>query len=597
MATTKEKWQEIANRGLQDKFDPATRAKFDEAVRRGLITMPQAEPTDTQVELEGIPTDENLQAEQARVETPEVSDIPTEENLQADQLRAAQVRDKKASRDVWDYVEGIGEAALTTTTGATGGALGFGVGSIEGAIGELTGAIPRGEAERVAQERAESLTYAPRSEVGQEIVGDIAEVAGVLPPILGTTPISVLRAAVPGKQITKATLGSPKARKALLVEQIKSGNPNVDNVAKIINQSGRVVTNKTSQNAVKLLSKSIGEDRATGFVAVAEKMTPASKRSLGKMLDIIEKGKKEPLFGQENRPSDILGDAVANRAKAISKLNTQASKQIGSIAKGIKKDVDISAPTNNFIKSLQDMGVTFERGDDGWVTPDFSRSKFTGGSQKDMTVLINDLLNESPSFEKAHGLKRDIRSNLDFDPIGPNKLKGDSQKLLKDLSKGIDEVLDSTSPAYRKANEKFAATVELKDRFNKLAGKDVDLFKEGAEKALGGKARRLVSNAESRVSIGELIKEAESTLGNYGVRFKDDIPSLNYAVTQLEDMFKIEPPGSFQGRIERAITSNKQGGVMSRTGDVIVDKVQEFRTPDFKDKMKSLRSLINQKQN
>ena len=43
MATTKEKWQEIANRGLQDKFDPETRAKFDEAVRRGLITIaPQA---------------------------------------------------------------------------------------------------------------------------------------------------------------------------------------------------------------------------------------------------------------------------------------------------------------------------------------------------------------------------------------------------------------------------------------------------------------------------------------------------------------------------------------------------------------------------
>ena len=44
MATTKEKWQEMANRGLQDKFDPATRAKFDEAVNRGLITFqPQAQ--------------------------------------------------------------------------------------------------------------------------------------------------------------------------------------------------------------------------------------------------------------------------------------------------------------------------------------------------------------------------------------------------------------------------------------------------------------------------------------------------------------------------------------------------------------------------
>jgi hypothetical protein len=34
------KMQEIANRGLQDRFDPSTRAKFDEAVKRGLITLP-----------------------------------------------------------------------------------------------------------------------------------------------------------------------------------------------------------------------------------------------------------------------------------------------------------------------------------------------------------------------------------------------------------------------------------------------------------------------------------------------------------------------------------------------------------------------------
>jgi len=48
MATKKEKWQEIANRGLQDKFDPNTRAKFDEAVKRGLITLP-----DTQLQSAG----------------------------------------------------------------------------------------------------------------------------------------------------------------------------------------------------------------------------------------------------------------------------------------------------------------------------------------------------------------------------------------------------------------------------------------------------------------------------------------------------------------------------------------------------------------
>ena len=38
----KEKWQEIANRGLQDNFDSDTRVKFDEAVSRGLISLPES---------------------------------------------------------------------------------------------------------------------------------------------------------------------------------------------------------------------------------------------------------------------------------------------------------------------------------------------------------------------------------------------------------------------------------------------------------------------------------------------------------------------------------------------------------------------------
>ena len=48
MATTQEKWQEISNRGLQDNFDAPTRAKFDEAVNRGLITIPEQSPSQAQ---------------------------------------------------------------------------------------------------------------------------------------------------------------------------------------------------------------------------------------------------------------------------------------------------------------------------------------------------------------------------------------------------------------------------------------------------------------------------------------------------------------------------------------------------------------------
>ena len=164
MATTKEKWQEIANRGLQDKFDPQTRARFDEAVNRGLITLPQ---------------------QQAQTDP---SDLPPGD-------LGPSFAQPKPERTLGEQIIGAGEAALTAATGATGGALGFGLGSIEGAVRDIAGDITQEEARQLAQQRATALTFEPRGEAGKEIVGDIAEVASVLPPVLGTGPVVGLNAA------------------------------------------------------------------------------------------------------------------------------------------------------------------------------------------------------------------------------------------------------------------------------------------------------------------------------------------------------------------------------------------------------------------
>lgn len=50
-------------------------------------------------------------------------------------------------------------------------------------------------------------------------------------------------------------------------------------------------------------------------------MNTASKAQVNKMLNNIERGRKEPLFGDANRPSDILGQSVLNRAKQVSLIN------------------------------------------------------------------------------------------------------------------------------------------------------------------------------------------------------------------------------------------------------------------------------------
>jgi hypothetical protein len=515
--------------------------------------------------------------------------IPTDEALAAP-LPA------QPETSILDDVIGLGEAALTTATGATAGALGFGLGAVEGIVGELTGRIPEGEGIHEATRLASELTFQPRTEAGQENVKALGDVLGVLPPVLGTTPLNTLRPLVAGKFINDKLLKSSRAKKQLLADEIRKGNPNIELVTKALNETGDVITRPASKRAVKVLG---GDHVAEGTVAVIESMSPASKKILNKQLDNISRGRREPLFGDANRPSNTLGESILERAIAIDKVNDRAGKTIGKTAESLKDiNVDTSSANNAFLNGLNELGVTFKRGDDGWVTPDFSRSKFDGGNQQKMTVLINDLLDGKPAFDVAHKLKRTIRDNIDFESGvgGVGQVKGDSKQLLKTLSSGIDEVLDSTSPQYKKANESFAKTIKLKNDFDKLMGKDIDLKdRVSASSILGNKAMRVDSNAPSGVVINKLFMDTDNVLGDFKIKFKDDIPSLRHITNKLNEAFKIAPPNSLKGNIVSGgleVAEAAAGNPLAVAR--IAAKAAKKDAPDFNKKMRAFKSLINQ---
>ena len=566
MATTKEKWQEIANRGLQDNFDPERRAKFDEAVRRGLIVLPS-------------------DGQEINTLSANNTDVP---GIGGD-LNQSQAEQQEA-QSFADQVIGAGEAALTLATGATTGALGFIGGTLEGAAKELTGEIPRGEGEKIAQERAAGLTFSPRTEVGQDIIQGISDIVGVLPPVIGTTPLNTLKPLVTGKAVTDRLLRNPRAKRALLADEIRRGNPNIETVTKALDASGEIITRPASKRAVKVLG---GDHVAKGTVSVIENMSAGSKARVNKMLSDIERGRKEPLFADANRPSDVLGQAGLDRASAVSTINKKAGIEIGKTAESLRDiNVDIGKVNNEFLTSLNELGVTFSKSDDGWVTPDFSRSKFIGGNQKDMAVLVNDLLDVTPDFQTAHKLKRTIRDNIDFDKGGTGQITGDSQKLLKSLSSGIDDVLDSTSPKYKKANESFAKTIKLKNDYDKLVGKDIDIGENLSAEILGGKIMRLDSNAVSRTAIKKLLLNTDDVLSEFGVKFKDDIPSLVHITSKLNDAFKLAPAGSLKGNvISGGLDVAEAASGPIGAARVAAKKLSQIKDPDFNKKLRAFRSL------
>ena len=514
-------------------------------------------------------------------------DVPTPENLAAEDARVAARVDPSFA----DTAIGLGETALTTATGATGGALGYLAGTVEGAAKELTGQIPQGGMEDIIQERSSALTYAPRTNEGQRIVKFIGDTLGALPPILGTTPLTTLRPLVAGSLVTERLLRNPRAKRALLAEQIRKGNPNIDLVTQMLDESGNLIKNKNAIKAVDILG---GDVKAKQTVSVIENMDPTSKAQVGKMLDIVEKMRREPIpeLGDMTRPSDILGDSISNRARALVHINKKAGETIGFEAKKLKSTmIDMSDARNDFFREMQDLGVNFEQ-IDGRIKVDFSDSTFVGGGADKIERIANAIKTGEMDGLSAHRQKQFIRDLVSFGKGTESAVSSRSQGIFKRLSSGIDEVLDNTSADYKKANDSYAKTIDFVEKFDKLAGKDIDIFSDMSKKALGGKAKRLASNAESRVPIEQLLMEADKTLGDFKVWFKDDIPSLSHTVTQLEDIFKLEPANSFQGRIERGAANVAQGqSLTGATATSAIDIIKDIKQPDFDKKMRSLRLL------
>lgn len=613
MANTKEKWQEIANRGLQDRFDPATRAKFNEAVSRGLIVLPDRQQNLTQ--------DTAQQAQDF---------IPTPESL------AVQPQGQK-DFSVKEKAIGVLETIGTLASGATTGAAQFAIGSLEGLLGDLVGDLTQDEAQELATNYASAGIYKPTTEAGQKFVKTITEKLGVLPPVLGATPVTSIRSAIPTTQSAKLAVGNLKEgvktakqtfgeillpvgkaktaadkgnlsrmrmpkdnglKRKILAEQTLAENPDIAAVTKMLQDDGSIVTRPNSVKALKVLSSELGDESAVATVSVIENMKRGSKKAFNDMLNIIKEGRDKPLSGVRNRPSDVLGDALADRARDMIKLNDRSARQIGAIAKNelSKINIDISSVKQRFYDSMSELGVKTNIDNKGKVNFDFSESKFVGGSNELINRLNTFLKDDSINGFDAHKLKQFSRELVDFGEGTESAIAANSQAPIKNLATDINNILVNVNPKYGKANKAFSDSIDIVNGFNRMV-KSVDLDGDLAGQSLANKAKRLTSNAESRASIRELFEGAEKVMSDSGfkVNYSNDIDALSFALTKLEDSFKITPPDSIRGNMQRAGVNLAQGvDPTTAVTEGLMNKVFSLNKPDFNKKMAAYKALIQE---
>ena len=169
--------------------------------------------------------------------------VPTDEAMaqQGGKFNQAQEKDFTAKEQL---VGGL-EAAGTLATGATTGAGGFLLGSLGGAIGELTGLLDEGQGYKLAEDFASAATFTPMTEAGQQLIKEIAEPLSALPPVIMGAPQVVTmptskvlsasaRAASKTRGAVKRVAQNASATKRVLADEIAAGNINAGNIAKNI---------------------------------------------------------------------------------------------------------------------------------------------------------------------------------------------------------------------------------------------------------------------------------------------------------------------------------------------------------------------------
>jgi hypothetical protein len=610
MATTQEKWQEIANRGLENNFDPETRAKFDEAVDRGLIIRPEPringfsgasviEPvasvlSSTVLEpvagITGIAQALNPFAERG-AGAQAVDDVRS---------LAFQPKTKKGKEGMQAFVEtveplastligaekALGDAAFDATGSPLAAAMATSLPTIAlEALGIAGASAPaRNAAKSVGRKISNKSTdfFSTQSKLKQK-VGNLLEQGS-------TDKITAKFELMEGERLAKEDGNQIEPVIDFDIPEAISENA-MDSFTEVVRVGApKVKKDKAAINAIKQ-----GFDE--GIIATIKGGSNTDKKKMFEMVERMEGGKKNAKKAALNRPSDIAGDTVKSRFDAVLNLNKKAGEQLDFEAKKLKgQPVEFDADIDTFIYDLDDLGVTLDN--------DF-KLNFRGSIIEDITgaenvikKVVNRMANnvKSPDAFELHRLKKFIDEQVTFGKTVEG-LGGESERILKNLRRNIDSTLDRTFPSYDKVNTQYSDTIGALDSLQEVAGKKMDLQGKNADKAIGTLSRRLLSNAQSRINLLDSINEIERVSRKYGVDFDDDVISQVLFVDELDSVFGPVARTSFQGQVKQGTkkaadaATSKQGAFQAGV-DILGEGFEKVRGINEENAFKSIKELL-----
>jgi len=563
------------------------------------------------------------QAEVAPINSAANVPVPLVEGMQGYEQQQASQQKQYASIQKPSFIDkaiGAGEAGTGLLLGAVPAIAGHIAGSVRGIGGEALGGLTgrdlnngkSAEDYAIEYSQAAAKPFMPVTPTGQEYMQKTGETLGALDPTLAVGAPRAAAVSKPAIQSAEsavrneaAILAPNKSAKSLdIINKIRQGstenslapyelkisNPNLkDARGNLLPQAYSVIDDAIAK-------KAIGQEWEAGTVQAVKNLDPKSATIARRMLEVANRGTKDDTFKANNRPISELGDEIATQLDYIRKINRESGAAINEAAQALRNEkVDVTPAVDRFISSISDdLGVNISPRKEG-VTIDFRGSYLEGNTPEIRSAqgvvknLVNRMYNtKAPSAYDVHRLKGYIDTQASYgSQMGG--LKGNTDRIVKNLRHDLDTLLDDNFPAYNQANTVYADTKTAIDAMQELVGKKIDLRKDYAPQAIGKLSRRMLSNAQSAERVREAALNINDVASRYGAEGSGNIPALVKFADTLDKQFGIAADTSLASEVAKGVMQSKKEAALN-VGSAIIQKAKGINNER---KYQSMSDLLN----
>jgi hypothetical protein len=337
-----------------------------------------------------------------------------------------------------------------------------------------------------------------------------------------------------------------------------------------------------------------------GDIQAIKTASPETKRGFNQMIKMTRQIKANSSLAKKFRPTDVVGKSVMRRFSHIRDSADVARKQLDKIARTKlgNLSIDTFKIEDDLLKQFDDLDITVNRAEGtGQPILDFEGSLISKDRTSQAVIQdAIDLLSESktPNALKAHKLKKQLDTMLDFNKKSTTGLTDAGKKVVGNLRKSLNNSIRDVSDEYGAVNDVLHESIGALDEFQRVLGPSIDVYREGAAKAIGTDMRGLLSNRKSRVRLENSINSLDDTAKNLGGNFDDNIADLTNMANILDDRFGAVAKTSLKGEVGGAIKQGLRGreGFVEAVVDRAAEGIEKARGINDQSTFKVMEELI-----